>query len=177
MKMGGGGSYYSGGGGGVGAGVAGETRDTQRLETMARQRLLEQPSPQRRRVFISYRFRDKDEVTLLRGQAKNENSELDFIDNGLRVPFNSENADYIKAGIRERIRQSSVTLVYVSDTTHESDWVNWEIEESIRQDKGIVVVRKDDSYRLPEALGKSKKVRVVEWNHKEIMNAINGIAS
>ena len=170
MGTGGGVSYYIGSG-------SGGSPDVEKLEQVAREQIKNPEPPQRRRVFTSYRFRDKDQVTLLRGQVKNENSELDFIDMGLKVPFDSENAEYIKAGIKERIRQSSVTLVFVSDTTHESRWVNWEIEESIRQDKGIVVVRKDESNQLPDALSKSNKVRVVSWNHKEIMGAINEVAS
>lgn len=64
-----------------------------------------------------------------------KNYALGFFDFSQKVPFNSENADYIKRGLRDRISQSSVTIVLVTDVTHRSNWVNWEIRESIRQNK------------------------------------------
>ena len=76
-------------------------------------------------------------VNLLRGQAKNENSNIEFNDYSLKAPFNSKDADYIKRGIREQIRQSSVTVVYLSDKTADSEWVDWEIQESIAMGKGV----------------------------------------
>lgn len=119
-------------------------------------------------------------MDFLRAQAKNENSDLDFIDMSLQVPFNSENADYIKQGIRERIKQSSVTLVMASNTTYESEWVNWEIEESIRLGKRVVVVNtnKEGSIQMPNSVEQHRdKVEVVGWKHQEIMDAINRAAS
>jgi hypothetical protein len=168
--------YNVGSGGGGGGDEETVTQNVSKLENIARKQIEHPEVPKRRRVFTSYRFRDKAQVELLRGQVKNKNSDLDFIDMGLKVPFDSDNADYIRSGIRERIRQSSVTLVFVSETTHESKWINWEIQESIDQGKGIVVVRKDPSDKLPDALSNGNKVKVVGWNHEEIMNGINEVA-
>ena len=118
-------------------------------------------------------------VDFLRGQAKNEGSELDFIDMSLKVPFDSDNADYIKRGIRARIDQSSVTMVAVSEATHKSDWVNWEVRESIKMGKGVIVVKikKDRPVRMPTAVEENRdKIKVINWNHKEIMDAIDEAA-
>ena len=57
------------------------------------------------------------DVDFLRGQAKNKQSDLEFNDWSLREPFNSKRAEYIKQGIRDRIKKSSVTIVYISDKT------------------------------------------------------------
>jgi hypothetical protein len=165
-----------GGGGGYTQGYAGVS-DISRLEDIAR-RELERPVPEpRRRVFLSFRGEDKTLVDLFRGQARNENSDLDFIDFSLRAPFNSENAEYIRRGIRERIIQSSVTVVLITDSTYESEWVDWEIRESVRLGKGVVGVKlKDDpSIRIPEAI-KEHGFRVVGWNHAEIRQAMNEAA-
>lgn len=169
----GGGGYY--GGESSYAGI----NDIDKLEGLAREELRKETRPPRRRVFISFRHTDKTKVDLLRGQAKNENSEMDFIDMGLRLAFNSENAEYIRSGIRSRITQSSVTLVAVSETTHESDWVNWEIRESLKLGKGVVVVNisNNTSIRMPDAVNENRsKIKIVSWNHSEIMNAINSVA-
>ena len=42
---------------------------------------------------------------------------MEFNDWSLRAPFDSERADYVREGIRERIRQASLTLVYLSEHT------------------------------------------------------------
>lgn len=163
--------------GSVGGG--GGTEDIGRLKEIARDEIENPETAPRRKVFISYRFQDKDKVSMLRGQAKNEDTDLDFIDMGLQVPFNSENADYIKAGIRERIRQSSVTLVVVSDTTHQSEWVDWEVRESIREGKGVVAVdlRTNQTTPLPEVISENPRIQIVRWNHREIMDAIHRAAT
>ncbi|MBD3230566.1 MAG: molecular chaperone Tir [Candidatus Lokiarchaeota archaeon] len=168
-------------GGGSGGYVSSPVRGTKidELEGIARGELQKGVTEPRRKVFISFSSENLGEKRLLVGQAKNENSELDFIDFSLKVPFNSENADYIRRGIRQRISQSSVTVVLVTDVTHRSRWVNWEIRESIRQNKGVVVVdhRKDKSIRMPSAVNENrKKIRTVPWNHREINDAVRDAA-
>jgi len=171
--MGGGGGSFLGG---TSYGGAGEVS---RLEGVARKELSKQAPPERRKVFISFKHEDKGLVEYLRGQAKNTNSDLDFIDMSLKVPFNSKNAEYIKQGIRARIKQCSVTAVMVTDKTHESHWVNWEIRESIRLGKGVIIIdkRKNTSSKLPAAVTENKKnIKVVPWKHKEIMDAVDKAA-
>jgi len=166
-----------GGGGGGWTPSYGGVSNIDKLQDIAR-RELEKPAPEpRRRVFLSFRGEDKTLVDLFRGQAKNKNTDLDFIDFSLRAPFNSENAEYIKRGIRERIKQSSVTVVLITESTYKSEWVDWEIRESARLGKGVVGVKlKDDSsIRIPGAI-KEYGFRVVGWNHTEIRQAINEAA-
>lgn len=169
-----------GGGGSSGFGSSyGGVQDVDKLEGLARDELSKDRPVERRKVFLSFRHTDKMMVEYLRGQSKNENSKLDFIDMSLQVPFNSENAEYIKRGIRARIKQCSVTAVMVTDTTHESEWVNWEIRESRRLGKGVVVIdkRSDSSKPLPAAVNEnSSNTKVVAWKHDEMMNAIDEAA-
>jgi hypothetical protein len=129
--------------------------------------------PEKRNVFISFDHRDVIEVNLLRGQAKNDNNDLEFNDYSLKEPFNSERAEYIKSGIREKIRQSSVTAIYLSDITHESEWVDWEVRESIAQVKGVICIHKGDTppAKLPKFVDEFG-LKVVPWKHKELGEAI-----
>lgn len=165
------------GGGGIWTPSYRGVSDVSRLEDLARKELTKPPPEPRRRIFISFRGEDKPLVDLFRGQAKNENSDLDFIDFSLRAPFNSENAEYIRRGIRERIKQSSVTVVFITKSTYQSEWIDWEIRESIRLGKGVIgMVSKDDpSIRIPDAISEHG-CRVVGWNQKEINQAINEAA-
>ena len=125
-------------------------------------------------MFISFVEEDLDEVNLLRGQAKNDKSNLEFNDWSLQEPFESDKAEYVKRGIRERIRQASVTVVYVSDKTARSKWVDWEIRESIKLGKGVIAMYKGESppAALPTAIVENK-IPLVPWNHKAISSAID----
>jgi len=146
----------------------------QELQKVAEENLKAGASGQRRHVFISFAMEDLNDVNLFRGQAKNDNSGLAFNDFSLRESFDSKNADYIRSGIRERIRQSSATVVYVSEQTANSKWVDWEIRESIKLGKQVFCVHKGDAppKTLPSAV-KELKLKVVPWNHDAIMKELN----
>ncbi len=162
-----------GGGGGAYSFSVGEL---QSLEEKAKQALSEREKPEKRNVFISFAYEDIPRVNLLRGQARNENSNIEFNDWSLREPFESERAEYIRAGIRERINQCSVTLVYVSDSTASSKWVDWEIRESVRLGKGIAAVYSGTRpTQLPAALGELG-ISPIEWTHEGIAQAIDAAA-
>lgn len=148
------------------------------LEEVARGTLREGSQPQKRNVFISFVEEDLAEVNLLRGQAKNENSNLEFNDWSLKEPFDSKNAEYIKRGIRERIRQCSVTVCYLTENTAKSRWVDWEIRESIELGKGVIVMYKGDTppKNLPPVI-KELGIKLVPWNQEELNKAIGKAAS
>lgn len=134
--------------------------DIRGLEERAKQAL----QGGKRNVFISFATEDMDEVNLLRAHAKNENSDIEFNDHSVKEPYNSDRAAYIKEKIAERIERSSVTVVYLSDSTKHSHWVKWEVEESLRQGKKVVGVH---PAAKPPASNPSwvrdYKVKVVKW--------------
>jgi hypothetical protein len=158
-------------GGGGGRGPSKE--DLSRLEELARKTLREGAEPSKCNVFISFVSEDINDVNLLRGQAKNESSDIEFNDWSLREPFDSKRAEYIKRGIKDRIERSSVTLVYVSEHTTDSKWVDWEIRESVRMGKGVIAVHKGElpPQKVPNAL-KELKIPIIPWMQKGIAAAI-----
>jgi hypothetical protein len=158
-------------GGGGGRGPSRE--DLFRLEELARKTLREGEEPSKCNVFISFVGEDINDVNLLRGQAKKESSDIEFNDWSLREPFDSKRAEYIKKGIKDRIERSSVTLVYVSEHTAASKWVDWEIRESVRMGKGVIAVHKGESppQRIPNAL-MELKIPIIRWTQKGIAAAI-----
>lgn len=158
-------------GGSAGGGLY--SSDIKRLEEQAKQKLTEAKGDISRHVFISFNHEDLDEVNLLRGQAKNEKVDLRFDDHSVKEPFDSTNADYIKRQIREKIDRCSVTMVYLSDKTASSKWVNWEIEESIKRGKGVIGVYKGDKAptSVPPAF-RQNGCKSVKWEHAALMKAI-----
>lgn len=160
-------------GGGGGGGVSRD--ELKRLEELAKKKLAESQSDSSCHLFISFAYEDANEVNLLRGQAKNENSALQFDDYSVKEAFDSKNAEYIKRQIREKIDRCSVTLVYLSSKTVNSRWVGWEIEESLKRGKGVIGVYQGDRppAQLPPAFAQHK-LRTVKWSHAEIMRAVEG---
>ena len=150
-----------------------DSSDIKRLEEKAKQKLSEAKEDTSRHVFISFDHEDLNEVNLLRGQAKNDNVDLQFDDHSVKEPFDSVNADYIKRQIREKIDRCSVTVVYLSAKTASSTWVNWEIEESIKRGKGVIGVYKGDKAptSVPSAF-KQNGCKSVKWEHDALMKAI-----
>lgn len=126
---------------------------------------LKRGEPRKRNVFISFAYEDINDVNLLRAQAKNDKSPIEFNDWSVSVPFNSERAPYIQQKIGERIAQSSLTVVYLTDNSSTSHWVAWEIEESVRRGKQVIGVYAGDSrpVRLPKAIV-LKKIKCVPWS-------------
>jgi hypothetical protein len=162
--------------GGGGGGHSFSPEQLKKLEETAK-KLIKESEPKKSNVFISFVKEDENEVNLLRGQAKNENSDLEFNDWSLSEPFDSQNAEYIKRGIRDRIKQSSVTICYVTNNTAKSKWVDWEIRESIALGKGVIAMYKGDAppINLPSAV-KELKIKLVQWNHQALSQAIKDAA-
>lgn len=135
--------------------------DVKRLEAVANEAL----ERKRRNVFISFAHEDLNEVNLLRGQAKNEQTDLDFIDRSLHAPFDSSRAEYIRSRLGDRINQASMTIIYLSNDTRRSEWVAWEVRKSIELGKDIVAVHTGDRppSRLPSFI-REHGIKVVPWS-------------
>jgi len=140
----------------------GSLGDISDLERRAREEL---DKGARRNTFLSFDFDDINEVNLLRGQAKNEKSDIEFIDRSVKDEINSERAEYIKQKITERIRQCSQTVVYISDKTPSSSWVKWEVEKSLELGKNVIAVHKGDSKptKVPSCIN-DNNIKIVPWN-------------
>jgi MTH538 TIR-like domain (DUF1863) len=91
-----------------------------------------------KRVFISFRAEDKNRVNGLRLLAANPKFDIEFYDESVRAPYDSNDPDHIRRKIRDKINRTSVTVCLLSDLTHTSQWVGWELEESI--DKGSAII-------------------------------------
>jgi hypothetical protein len=102
----------------------------------------------RRRIFISFDHADTAKVNGFLG-LRNIMDGFEFYNHKLDHRIKSSDAEYIGRVIREEyIVPASVTVVLIGDRTAESPWVKWEIEESVRQGKGILGIH------LPNTVGR-----------------------
>jgi len=160
-----------GGGGGSSRSIG----NIQSLVDKAKEELRKGDQAGKKNVFISFAYEDIDTVNLLRGQAKSENSPIEFNDWSVSEPINSDRAPYIKQKVSERIAQSSLTVVFLSNTTSKSEWVAWEIEESLKRGKKVLGVYPQDSKPkyFPDAI-KNNKIKCVPW--PQLAETIAGLA-
>ncbi len=124
------------------------------------------------RAFLSFVEEDLNLVNLFRGQAKNDNSDLEFADYSIKDPFDSRNADYIARGITDQLRLASLTVCLYGPTTYTSKWVDWELRKSVELGKPImgVCLYGDGRVRYyPAALEGSPRVN---WNVQEIVRTM-----
>ena len=64
-------------------------------------------------------------------------------------------------------------MVYLSEKTASSKWVNWEIEESLKRGKGVIGVYKGETppAKTPPVF-KQNECKVVKWEHAALTKAI-----
>lgn len=147
-----------GGGGGGGWNALGDIRS---LEQKAKAAL----QGGKRNAFISFAVEDTNEVNLLRAQAKNEKSDIEFNDHSVIEPYDSERAEYIRQKIAERIARCSITVVFLSENTAQSKWVKWEVEKSVALGKKVVAVHSGSHPKaaVPDWIT-AQKIKVVPWS-------------
>ncbi|POQ01235.1 TIR domain-containing protein [Pseudomonas syringae] len=134
--------------------------DVKSLEQKAKAALNEG----KRNVFISFATEDMREVNLLRAHTKNDNNDLEFNDHSVKEAYDSDQADYIKRKISERINRCSVTVVFISDDTAQSKWVKWEVEKSLELGKKVVAVHSGEKFSGTEPQWVSEHgIKTVPW--------------
>lgn len=134
--------------------------------------------PEKKRVFLSFTSEDLDHVRGLRLLKDNPNFDLEFYDESIKEPIESHDAEYIKRVIRDQIRRSSVVVCLISETTHNSGWVNWELDTSEEEEKGIIAMAIKDVHEavLPKFIKEKveeKSMTFWEWDPEHLAKLIN----
>ncbi len=129
---------------------------------------------EKKRVFLSFASEDLDHVRGLRLLKDNSDFELEFYDESIKEPIDSRNADYIKRVIGEQISRASVTVCLISETTHQSKWVDWELEKSDEEGKTIIAMAiKGVERAILPSLIKEKKLTFWTWDPEHLAKLIN----
>ena len=127
-------------------------------------------------IFVSHVHEDDDGLGKLKDLLKANGMTIRDYSISSDNPNRAHSEEYIKNQIlAPRIKQCSTVVVYVSSETKESDYVNWEVEYSQRNDKRIIGVwaQGEKGCELPEALSKYADA-IVGWTGNRIIDAING---
>jgi hypothetical protein len=127
----------------------------------------------KKRVFLSFIEEDKEKVAGLRLLAANPNYDLEFYDESVRVAIDSRDAEYVKRRIREKINRTSVTVCLISENTHTSRWVDWELGESDEKGNAIIAMALKGVERavLPKLI-KEKNLTFHGWDPEQLNELI-----
>ena len=131
---------------------------------------------EKKRVFLSFVSEDLDHVRGLRLLKDNPDFELEFFDESIKEPIDSNNADYIKRIIREQIKRASITVCLISETTHNSSWVDWELETSFDEDKTIIAmsIKVAERATLPKLI-KENSITFWVWDVEHLIKLLNEV--
>lgn len=100
----------------------------------------------KRRIFISFDHDDTEQVNGFLG-LRNIVNGFEFFNHKLDRRIESSDGNYVGRVIREDyINPASVTVVLIGNRTAQSPWVQWEIQESLRQGKGLLGIRLKDTW-------------------------------
>lgn len=125
--------------------------------------------PTTRNVFISFHNEDEFQVNLLRIQAKRENTGLEFRDYSVKEPI-----EQWRKNVRDKIENTSATIVMIGPKTATRKNVQYEIEQSYAQGKKVIGVKiyRDRNDPVPELM-KRNNAPIVNWNLKDIQDELN----
>lgn len=132
--------------------------------------------PIEKNIFVSHYHKDAASIEDLKKMLKRK--KIGMRDSSIyeqKEENNAKSPDYIKQLIRPQIRWAGTVVVMIGTHTHESEWVNWEVEYAAKFDKRIVGVFLNDksSCEIPEALKKYGDALVC-WNSKYLDAVILG---
>lgn len=130
-----------------------------------------------RRIFIAHQHNDRQQVKGFILLRWNTNVDFSFFDRSLVDPVKSNNEAYIRRCIRDQMHGTSVTVVLIGDKTHESRWVDWEIEESDDRGNGLLGIKlKGKSGAKAPSLLRTYGAEVLTWQLGEFEDAIERAA-
>ena len=127
-------------------------------------------------VFISHIHEDDGGLTKVKDLVTKNGMQMRDSSITSDKPNRAQNEDYIKQEIlNPQIKWAGTLVVYVSQDTRKSKWVNWEIERAHELGKRIVGIWEygAKNCEIPEALEKYADA-MVGWNGESIIDAITG---
>lgn len=129
------------------------------------------------RAFLSFVQEDLNLVNLFRGQAKSQRHDLAFDDYSIKVPYNSVNVRYIGTGIATQIKLATMTVCLYGPTTHQSEWVNWELSKTVELGKPLMGISLYNDGRTKYYPAPLENWPRLFWNIPEMVSTMERLAT
>ena len=123
-------------------------------------------------VFISHSWDHVNDLRALRDLLKKRGYfHVEFEESSPEEPINSENLEYIKRRLREKISNSDIVLGIAGVYASHSDWMEWELDTALEENIPIVGVIPRGQERISNVV-RSRAKECVRWNTESIVEAI-----
>jgi len=105
------------------------------------------------RVFVGFSSEDKRYFDLMKAWKYNKNMDFDFIDLQIDREINSENEQYIKRILRDKITRSGTFIQIIGDNTKSKHkYVRWEAEVAIEKNCRLICVNINGDRQMNSSL-------------------------
>jgi len=118
-------------------------------------------------VFFSYKTSDSERVRELQESLRELLPNFPIEDVATAVPY----VDNWKAAATAILQSCDMFVCIVSEDTHKSEPVNWEIREAYRLSKPIIITPLDKRFELPSACH-DLRIGYISWNATEVAGQI-----
>jgi hypothetical protein len=130
------------------------------------------------RVFVGFSSEDKRYFDLMKAWKYNKNMDFDFIDLQIDKEINSNNEQYIKSILRNKITRSGTFIQIIGDNTKSKHkYVRWEAEVAIEKNCRLICVNLNGDRQMNETLTppilKNKGAMFVPFNASIIQYALD----
>ena len=125
------------------------------------------------RVFISYKWEDKEFAEGLMGTFLNPNNEYRHVPYSERQDYRHQGENAIKSYLRVLINECRSLICLIGQNTHSSRWVAYEIEVATSQNKKIVPVRIRDTTGGPPRLIRERNIEIINWDSRLINDELS----
>ena len=124
------------------------------------------------KIFISHSWTYHEDLLGLRNLLNERGYfNVEFTEVSKDVPINSENANYIKTALKNKISQSTIVLALAGIYASHSDWMIWELDTALTLGIPIIGVIPRGQERISQEVFSRSKVDV-RWNTESIVDAI-----
>lgn len=128
-----------------------------------------------RRIFISFRETEREHREAFEGILQNPNSPLRGIPISSREDVRHEGEEAIRIYIREMLNESDLMLCLIGNDSHNSRWIDYELNVATSKQKPIIGVKIPDTTGAGPELFLKRNLPIVEWNTRRIQSAIDRI--
>ncbi|MBN2123790.1 MAG: TIR domain-containing protein [Deltaproteobacteria bacterium] len=125
------------------------------------------------RIYVSHEKEDRGALRAFMMLPSTMHFDFRFLDRSLVDPEKEKDPEYVRRLIRDRLHATDATVVLIGASTRESEWVGYEIQESIKRGNALLGIRAEGQggAGLPPALEEAK-AKVIDWAPHEFKAAV-----
>ena len=128
------------------------------------------------KIFISHSWQYSDTLDALKNLINaNSHFSATYEESTKDKPINSENENYVKTRLAQKIGDSNIVLALAGMYASHSSWMEWELDKAIGLDVPIVGVIPRGQERISTIVS-SRSLVDVRWSTESIIAAIRKYA-